>query len=342
MRSILLAILLSAPLVPAGTATARATCRAEPARADLSVAFLGVSTILVRAGDQAIMVDGFFSRPDLGQTMLARLQPDPGRIGDGLRRARVRRLLALLVAQAHHDHSMDAARVANETGAALLGSPSAVNIFRADGFEDPVTLADGQEYCFGPFHVRAILSPHSPGLIPLLVYGSARFPGPSRRHALAYRDTRNFSFLVSYGNRRILIHPSANHPARGLGDIGADIVFFSIGDLGQRSPAYIDAYWDAVARPSKARLIIPIHWDNFLRPVPPEGEASFHGLPGPLSRGQFDYALRRIQRRAGADCVQVRFLDAYAEMAVERLLSDRDVHLDGCRPEPGRARSAGP
>lgn len=367
MRLRLLLLALPAMLMLAVPAAAQPICTepAQPAQpAPVSVTFFGVSTILIRAGDDAIMVDGFFSRPRLLRAALP-LVTDMGRVGNGLEAARLRwsgmsdragraSLRALLVAQGHHDHSMDAARVAFETGATLVGSRSTANI--AAGSRLPlniVTVRNGLEQCFGPFGVRAIRSPHSPGFVPWLVYGTVRRPMLSRRMALAYRDKVNFSFLITYGGRRILVHPSADYPrpgdrGGGLGDICADLVFLGIGDLGDRGEDFTNRYWDAVVRPSQAKVVVPIHWDDFFQPVPPAGAVPsqrragdpLHGLPPPRSEPDFDRAMLRINARAARDRVQIRFLQAFEEVSLDRLLADATAHRTSCLAErtAGEAR----
>lgn len=346
-------------------ARAQPVCAEMPARpAAISVTFFGVSTILVRAGDQAIMVDGFFSRPSLFRAGLP-LDSHEERINRGLQTARLRRrgasdppggvrLRALLVAQGHHDHSMDAARVAFETGATLVGSRSTANIVSGSHPSvDIVTVGTGLERCFGPFGVRAIRSPHSRGFVPWLVYGTVREPMLSRRMALAYRDTVNFSFLITYGDRRILVHPSANYPrrrapGRALGDIRADLVFLSIGDVDGRDEVFTSRYWDELVPPSRAKVVVPIHWDDFFQSVPPAGAVTsprragdpLHGLPPPRSERDFDRAMLRINALAARDCVQVRFLQAFDEASLDRLVSDGTAHQASClaRRGAGEAR----
>lgn len=330
-------------LALAAPAAARGACAEMPAEPEpVFVTFFGVSTILVRAGNQAVMVDGFFSRPSPGRTLFFDLSNNDGRIrhaldGAGLNRGDRTggtRLRALLVAQGHHDHSMDAGQVAYETGATLVGSSSTINSTTgpypslvSDPIEGPF------EKCFGPFDVRAIPSPHSGGFIPFLVRGRVRETRLSPAHALAYRNSINFSFLIRYGKRTILVHPSANYPTGdepGLGDIRADLTFLSIGDLGRltQSDAGIRAYWDAVARESEARIVVPIHWDDFLRPVPLPGTRPrrvLHGLPAPLFPWQFSRAMRVLEQRARQDCVGIRFLPPFEQVALDRLLAESDA-----------------
>src|SRR5437870_5232391 len=68
---------------------------------EVTVTFLGVSTLLFDDGETAIMTDGFFTRPSLTTVLFERLAPDAKRIDDGLERAGVHRLAAVLVAHSH-------------------------------------------------------------------------------------------------------------------------------------------------------------------------------------------------------------------------------------------------
>ena len=337
MRLRPLLFFLAAMLAPAAPAAARDTCPPTPATERLTVNFLGVSTIVLRAGNVAIMVDGFFSRP----LNVVRIRPNKRRIRRGLDRAGISRddrgqrtdgarLLALLVAQAHHDHAMDAGNVALLTGAEIVGSPSTrqVALGAVPGLGiDPVM--GGEELCFGPFHVRIIRSPHASGLFTPQLEGEISTPLEPPQSFLAYDDTLNFSFLVTYRERTILIHPSAAFPAPsptspggGLGAICADIVFLSVGDLGRQTGPQIDTYWNKVVRDTGAASVVPIHWDNFLLGVdfdarPPRRRLRVMPLTG------HDEAMARLHESARRDGVPIRQLDANVWVEIDELLAGR-------------------
>lgn len=348
MRLPIVTILLLIGLARADPAWAQAACQPTPATAPLAVNFLGVSTIVLRAGNEAIMVDGFFSRPRL-LNMLS-IRPKRGRVLRGLDRAGIShsegqaqtegaRLLAVLVAQAHHDHSMDAGLVARATGATLVGSPSTAWV--ALGTEPDLARIDrvrgGEERCFGPFAIRIIASPHSPGPIPRLLNGNLFSRVPPGSWVFAFRDTLNFSFLVSYGPRSILIHPSAAFPPRGLGAIDADIVFLSIGDLGAPYAVNIESYWREVARHSCAGLVVPIHWDNFFQAVNFRARRASDRLSVARLGGPGN-ALNRLRGFARNDGVVIRELDAFEEHSLEGLLAANEGFTRQCQENRARAR----
>lgn len=332
--------LLGAMLALAAPAAARAACPPTPATEPLTVNFLGVSTIVLRAGDEAIMVDGFFSRPPAWSMLTIR--PNKRRIRRGLDRAGISRddrggrtdgarLLALLVAQAHHDHSMDAGDVALLTGAQLVGSPSTrqVALGAVRGLQGIDPVQGGEERCFGPFHVRIIPSPHARGLFTRWLEGEISAPLRPPQTFLAYDDTLNFSFLVTYRGRTILIHPSAAFPGPspafpegGMGGICADIVFLSVGDLGRQTGPQIDAYWNTVVRDVGAASVVPIHWDNFFLGVDFDARRPSRRLTVmPLSG--HDEAMDRLQVSARRDGVAIRQLDAYVKVGLDELVAGR-------------------
>ncbi len=90
--------------------------------APLRVTFLGVSTLLFDDGSTAILLDGFFTRPNSRQLFLEKISPDKTIIKNSLQRAGIDKLAAVIVNHSHYDHAMDAPEVAAQTGAVLVGS----------------------------------------------------------------------------------------------------------------------------------------------------------------------------------------------------------------------------
>src|SRR5262249_42014458 len=96
--------------------------------APLTVAWAGVTTLLIDDGASGVRPDGFFSRPSLLEVGVRRLSPSAARIDGCLTRLGVQRLEAVLPVHTHFDHAMDSAAVAERTGARVVGGTSAVQI----------------------------------------------------------------------------------------------------------------------------------------------------------------------------------------------------------------------
>jgi L-ascorbate metabolism protein UlaG (beta-lactamase superfamily) len=236
------------------------TLEAEP-DADLSVTWLGVSTLLIDDGTSAVMTDGFFSRPSLLDVGLRRLTPSASRIDYALNRAKVNRLAAVLPVHTHFDHVMDSAVVALRTDARVVGGESAANVARGQGLPEHriVVASPGEELILGPFGVTLIESHHCP---------PDRFPGviteplvPSVK-ASAYRCGEAWSTLVHHvpSDRRLLIQGSAGFVPGALTGREADVAYLGIGQLGVQPADYIEQYWRASGRADPlGRLLPPAH-----------------------------------------------------------------------------------
>jgi len=82
----------------------------------LTVQWFGVTTLLFRDGDDAILIDAFLSRPSPLCTLFGKMEPD--RVA--VRNALAGPIAAVFVAHAHHDHVLDASAVVHEKGGAAV------------------------------------------------------------------------------------------------------------------------------------------------------------------------------------------------------------------------------
>lgn len=266
--------------------------------ADLSVTWLGVSTLLVDDGTSAVMTDGFFSRPGLLDVGLRRLTPSASRIDYALNRAKVNRLAAVLPVHTHFDHVMDSAVVALRTDARIVGGESAANVARGQGLpEDRIVVANpGEELTLGPFGVTLIESHHCP---------PDRFPGAITEpvvppvKASAYRCGEAWSTLIHHApsDRRLLIQGSAGFVPGALAGRRAEVAYLGIGQLGVQPEDYIEQYWEQTVRAVGARRVVPIHWDDFFRPLTEPLRAL------PYAGDDLDVSMRILSRLAERDGV---------------------------------------
>ncbi|MHC8391718.1 MBL fold metallo-hydrolase [Pseudomonas sp. MDT2-39-1] len=288
-----------------------------PAAGALTARFMGVSTLMLSDGNTSIMTDGFFSRPGFLRVALGWIGPDRSRIDTALHAAGNPTLAAVMVAHAHYDHALDSAVVALRTGAVLVGSASVANIGSGEGLppERIETVENKQSFEFGKFKVQVFPSPHSLG---------ARYPGtidvPLKQPARAseYKEGGNYSYLIEQSNGlRILIHPSANFTQGMFKNVKADVVFLGIGFLGKQDLQFARDYWHEVVQVTGARLVIPIHWDDFFEPL----DKGLHPMPKWMDK--FDIAMQRLMPMALADGVALRLMPLYKAIDLKAALPAR-------------------
>lgn len=232
-------------------------------KGELFAVFYGTSTILISDGEKTILIDGFFSRQGFWQSIFSQMKPN----NDAIKIIKNKTVDFLLVSHSHFDHARDAAEVATIKGAKLYGS---ANTPQLQSLVEPLPEPVSKTFLLpeSKFRVTLIESEHVEKnsvvryleRMFLTVSGGSEF----------IESGRVFSFHIEHEKTRILIVPSANFPTNWAENIPkrqADIVFLSIGLLGEQKPGYITQLWKSTVVDTCAKWVIPIHWDDFRRPL---------------------------------------------------------------------------
>jgi hypothetical protein len=242
----------------------------------LEFRWLGVAGFELCTSEATLLVDPFLTRPPAYKLLFGRTQPD----GE-LLRTHLPQADFILISHSHYDHLLDAAEIAGYTRARVYGSAHTCQIVAACGLPAeqvqrvragemlslptcPQPLPEGMGIdsspCMGElewgraaFDVMVLPGEHTP--VPF--FGMGRLP-KRLEYPLRLRDfvmDEDFGFLIRAGGTNLLAwHDWRPGPAprADVLVIGADI---RLSDL----PALLDAV--------QPRLLIPTHWDNFLRPL---------------------------------------------------------------------------
>ncbi len=256
-------------------------------QAPLRLRYLGTAGFVVEIAQRTLVIDPFVSRPGLVDTLFHPLLPDARRISELIPRAD-----DVLLGHTHYDHALDAPEVCKQTGARLIGSPSAWRIGYAAGLPESqlVQTYGGEDIACGAVTVRGLPSRHGKVYsekVPLAGPVPGWFQWPGRlahfRHGLV------FNWLVSGAGTSLIHVDSADFIEEELEGITCDILCLcAIGR--HRRPHYVE---QAVAM-LKPRVVIPCHWDWFGTPFEPE--------PRELPRAAVGAMVQEI-REAGAQAV---------------------------------------
>jgi L-ascorbate metabolism protein UlaG (beta-lactamase superfamily) len=213
----------------------------------LTFRWLGVAGTALNAGGQVLALDPFFTRPSIIQ-MLQTLSADPSLAAEKLPECQF-----VLVTHSHYDHLMDVAEVLRYTGAVAYGSKNTCQLLRLLGV--PISQAheihQGDKLSLGIYEVEVIAGQHS--WIPFgSIFNGSLQPGvhaPLR--AQNYRMDVCMGYRITVMGSRLLVCAAEPQPA--------DVLFA----VAQESKGYYLRLFNGV----QPHTFVPIHWDNFTRPL---------------------------------------------------------------------------
>ena len=218
--------------------------------------WLGVAGFELELNGSTLLVDPFLTRPPVYRLLWGRVPPDQSLLHRYIHRAD-----HILISHAHYDHLLDAAMIAGYTGAMVYGSEHTCRLAAACGLLDAQIqrVRPGDQLSLPAqganetFEVTILAGKHTP----LPLYGSGRLP-ERLGYPLRLRDfvlDETFSFLIEAGGTRLLAwHNHHPRPAPR-----ADILLLI--------PDVPHADLPELLNLVQPRLLIPIHWDNFFRPL---------------------------------------------------------------------------
>lgn len=235
------------------------------------ITFFGVSTILFDDGKTQILIDGFFSRPSMLKALTSDIASDTSLIAEVIQKYGISRLEGVFVTHSHYDHGFDAGHVSKMTGAKLFGSNSTLNIGRgADVPESQLQLYEPNvDLHIGNFVIRVVPSLHGGNA---LNDSKVEIPAPLKQPASmkAYAEGGAFDFLITHHGKKIFVKPSPNFIAGALDSLSADVVMLGIPTVSKQDSSWSNQFYHENVTALDPSLLIPIHWDNFFRPLSDE------------------------------------------------------------------------
>lgn len=279
------------------------------------VIFLGTSTLLIDDGETQLLMDGFVTRPGLLKTSFGKIGCDTNKVRGFVSAYHVNRLRAVFCAHSHYDHAMDAPYVALKTGAALYGSTSTLNIGRGAGLPEQQmqVYQNNIPQHIGRFTVTVLPSKHTP---PIRIMGKTNddlgvpVTSPLRQPARmsAYSEGGAYDVLITHHGRSMLIKASTNWLPHALDGVHADILLLGMACLGKQDSTFRERYYRETVGKLKPQILVPIHWDNFFKPMSDHLKA----IPKAADNVKlgFDYMIRHTR----ADSIQFRLMQGGESM----------------------------
>lgn len=288
----------------------------------LTVRYWGTSTLLFDDGEEAVLIDGYFSRPSLKTLIFGELkqktQTEIREILDPVLRGKLK---AVAVAHAHHDHAMDSSCVSLAYDATLIASSSVKKIRCGDTAatnyvetNDDVTIPNQTQSLVvdtigSNFRLTVIPSKHiDPGFGARTLLGMGQpitEVVSSPAHALCYNEGQSYVFLVEHlkSDTNILIYPSANIKeaslAKALDGKEVDWMFMGIANLSKAKPANL---MQTIYQITTPKFVVPIHYDDFTRP----SNGGF--APSKLRFGEFYPDFMALKNASDEASVEVRLV----------------------------------
>jgi len=276
----------------------------------LAAHYFGATTLVFRDGRNAVMVDALLSRPSMRQVLFDKLSTDGPAVEATLRRAGIDHLDLLLISHSHYDHVLDAAAIAARTGASIAGSSSTREVALGSGFPAAriSTVKGGEQLQAGNFKVTVFKSLHSRGD---KVPGAITQPLHPPASASAYREGGTYAFLIEHRSLRILVHASSNVVPGMYKGVHADVIFLATGGLSLQPAEFTANYWAETVEATGAKLVIPIHWDDFFQPLDRPLQ--------PLRRflDNVPLTMDRIAPLAANDHVMIRYMPVIAPVDMD-------------------------
>ncbi|MEM8684048.1 MAG: MBL fold metallo-hydrolase [Pseudomonadota bacterium] len=251
--------LAAAPQLPRGADT-------------VTVRWLGVSNLLIDDGETQLLIDAYFTRPELRRMLLGEpVQSDAASVNTALARYRMDRLAAVIPSHSHFDHTLDLGAIANRTDAVVFGSPSSARIARGAGVpeEQLSIVTERTSRDFGQFRVTlhpSVHAPIAPGkTVPFS--GSIDAPLPQPAPIKAFRAGITFTIVIEHPQGTMVVNTSAGFREPALVDVNADVVFLGTALLKRLGEAYTREYWIAMVTATGAKTVYPVHFDDYTRPL---------------------------------------------------------------------------
>ncbi len=236
---------------------------------ELKLRWFGTTFFILESENEAILFDPFITRPGISSLLLFdELKPNIEEYKKWVPDSLQKKIQAVFISHSHYDHILDLESAMKENEAVVYGDESTKIVAKKIGIEDhrigkailnkPISV--------GHFKVTPLSGKHPSHLLGMtLADGKIKdFKYPSS--AYGYRMGEVFTFLIEFGDYKIFFAASGV-PVWKKSYNKVDVLIQGIAN----GKHYEELIKDQVL-PSKAKMLIPAHYDNFFTNLknPPE------------------------------------------------------------------------
>ncbi len=213
---------------------------------NLTFSWQGAASLLFHFGKQVIAVDPFISRPGVKEILTYQMDSQPQQVKQIFSESQT-----LLISHTHHDHFMDVPEIMRFTNAEVYGPRNVSRLLRQRNIDEKRVhiVKPGDTFLWDDLQVWVTAARHARILLP--IYGKAA--AKPRRLPLQlydYKMDAMLSYRFRYQNFRIAI--------QAIETAACDLMFILPFNIRTLKKNLLKA---------KPRVVVPIHWDNFMKPL---------------------------------------------------------------------------
>ncbi|MEO5874784.1 MAG: MBL fold metallo-hydrolase [Streptosporangiaceae bacterium] len=229
--------------------------------AGMTLRWLGTAGFELAYLGHTVLIDPYLSRIPLRQVIGRRAV----RAREDVLDQWVRSADAILVGHTHFDHALDVPAIARRTGAKVYGSESLRTLLGLYRLADQAVVATPyRSFQSGPFTITFVPSLHSKLSLGLRVPSAGEITCEHLDDLMprAYRCSQTWGIHIAVDGFSLYHQGSAEIDDEAVRHRGVDV--FLCGIAGRQVS---DRFVDRALRLLEPRLVVPTHYDDFLRPL---------------------------------------------------------------------------
>ncbi|MBI5062221.1 MAG: MBL fold metallo-hydrolase [Desulfatitalea sp.] len=234
----------------------------------IHVTWTGAAGLRFETDKEVILIDPYYTRVDIFNTLLKSIAPDPAAIGAAL--PDPQKVAAIVVGHTHSDHALDVPWIAARSACKVVGSQSLETLMTLGGLPGRTRVCAGGETLrlTDAASVTMIRSAH--GLVTLgkgvPFDGEIRAAGTLPMKASGYRVGTVFAPNLELDGKRFLHVGSANFNEAHMQGHRCDVLFLCVPGWKRR-----EGYPRRLIEMIRPSAVVLFHYDNFSKPHVPGG-----------------------------------------------------------------------